>query len=136
MDKTTLPLRPHHGLCLRFFRGKGYSDNFVAGMKKIHSALHGEPFREITLVCHADNICEACPNMENNVCNTEHKVSEFDLKVLELCGISENDILTWEDFSDLISENILNKNLLPQVCGSCRWFYICKNLQFLYTERR
>ena len=34
MDEAVIPLRAHHGLCLRFFQGKGYSGAFVENMAR------------------------------------------------------------------------------------------------------
>ena len=28
-------LRPHHGMCLAYFKGEGYSDGFSAHMKEV-----------------------------------------------------------------------------------------------------
>lgn len=28
-------LRPHHGMCLAYFEGKGYSDGFTVNMQKM-----------------------------------------------------------------------------------------------------
>lgn len=130
MNRTDniLPLRPHHGLCLRFFRGKGYSKDFVAEMTKIHFLLSECPSQKIALVCRADSVCASCPNRIDSCCNTEQKVSGFDNLVLELCGLSENDIISWEEFSGLILNNIIKSSLLQTVCADCQWFEICKNL--------
>ena len=35
MEKQPILLRAHHGMCLAFFEGEGYSDLFVAHMGKI-----------------------------------------------------------------------------------------------------
>lgn len=30
-----IPLRPHHGMCLAYFKGEGYSDGFSAHMQEM-----------------------------------------------------------------------------------------------------
>ena len=32
-------LRPHHGMCLAYFKGEGYSDGFSAHMKEVLDEL-------------------------------------------------------------------------------------------------
>lgn len=39
MGKAIIPLRAHHGLCLHFFRGKGYSGAFVENMARKKAML-------------------------------------------------------------------------------------------------
>ena len=39
MDEAVIPLRAHHGLCLRFFQGKGYSGAFVENMAQKKAML-------------------------------------------------------------------------------------------------
>ena len=39
MDEAVIPLRAHHGLCLRFFQGKGYSGAFVENMARKKAML-------------------------------------------------------------------------------------------------
>ena len=35
MEKKRIPVRPHHGMCLAYFIGKGYSEGFSAHMEKM-----------------------------------------------------------------------------------------------------
>ena len=32
---NSIPLRPHHGMCLAYFKGEGYSDGFSAHMQEM-----------------------------------------------------------------------------------------------------
>ena len=36
MKQEGLKIRAHHGMCLHFFEGKGYSNEFTAHMQKIY----------------------------------------------------------------------------------------------------
>lgn len=49
-------LRPHHGLCIGFFEGRGYSAEFVRHMTEVIAVLEAEDL-EITLVTHCDALC-------------------------------------------------------------------------------
>ena len=52
----TLPLRPHHGMCLSYFSGKGYSTGFTANMARIKSLLE-ETDPLVRLTTGMDCIC-------------------------------------------------------------------------------
>ena len=56
------PIRPHHGLCLAFFRGKGYSEEFVENMTRMQKAL--EANAAVCLTEKTDGICAACPTIK------------------------------------------------------------------------
>ena len=34
-ERQTYPIRPHHGMCLAFFIGNGYSNEFTAHMQEM-----------------------------------------------------------------------------------------------------
>ena len=105
MEKQPILLRAHHGMCLAFFQGEGYSDLFVAHMGKILEQMQENP--SLQIVTCADVICEKCPNLENGSCNTPDLVRAYDQKVLSFCGLEEGVVLTWDTFSKLVSEQIL-----------------------------
>lgn len=118
-----LLLRPHHGMCLFFFEGKGYSKEFIDNMTYIQGEL--EKGSHIQLTLSGDVLCAFCPNLENNICNSKEKVLRYDQSVLDLLSLSENDILSFKDFSARISEEILRRNLREKICGDCQWNSIC-----------
>ena len=61
-ETTTYRIRPHHGMCLYFFEGKGYSDGFTAHMAEVKNWLLGEKGpASLQLVGETDEICSACP---------------------------------------------------------------------------
>ncbi|MDD3279743.1 MAG: DUF1284 domain-containing protein [Lachnospiraceae bacterium] len=116
-------IRPHHGMCLGFFRGKGYSDGFVAYMVRIKEEL--EKGQVICLTSGADGICERCPNYQEGACITAEKVSRYDRRVLELCGLQEGDRMSWKAFETLVKEKILDLGHRQEICGDCEWNDLC-----------
>lgn len=121
-------LRPHHGLCLHFFRGNGYSEDFVENMTEISLKLGENP--TIELVSGSDQVCEACPNRVGETgCASDEKVLSYDASVLKLCGLNVGDQLHWQDFLTLVNAHILEPGLLESVCTGCQWISICKGLQ-------
>ena len=49
-------LRPHHGMCLAYFEGKGYSDGFTVNMQKMLEFF--EKGADIELTVSGDEICK------------------------------------------------------------------------------
>lgn len=148
-------VRPHHGLCAEFFRGEGYSGEFVENMSAVLSELNSsDPL--IRLTVGADRICCRCPNNSGeapagistptlneykgfstfsplkgaagklgSICESAEKVTRYDNAVLDLCGLSEGSVLHWSELRALVQEKIISPGLLSQVCGDCIWFGIC-----------
>lgn len=119
----TYKLRAHHGLCLFYFNGKGYSDEFVKNMFDVKYLLDKNPLVYIT--SKTDIICGKCPNNMNNRCKGEDKVTGYDRRVLSRCNLSDGDILPYHSFRDLIYHNIILPGKREEVCGNCSWTKLC-----------
>ena len=115
-------LRAHHGMCLYFFRGKGYSGQFVENMGKMKAVLEENP--TIRLMDSPDDICAACPNKVTEPC--AEKASRYDREVLRRCGLSVGDTLSYEDFSKKVVETILRPGVRGSICGDCQWSGLCR----------
>lgn len=120
---SNIKLRPHHGLCITFFEGKGYNDNFVENMKSVIATLNRNP--NVTIVSNEDVVCVVCPNNANGICDCNEKVDTYDKMVLTLCNINENTILPWETYKTLVHNKIIKTGKLGTVCGDCQWANIC-----------
>lgn len=121
----TYKIRPHHGMCLAYFKGVGYSDAFVDNMMKIKKQLGKNP--DIILTLHADVICESCPNNQSGICETAEKVSRYDNGVLRCLGLQEGDSMSWDEFSGMVREKVLNTGKRPEICGDCKWNELCRD---------
>lgn len=117
-------LRPHHGICIQFFQGKGYNKEFVENMKNILKTLTKNPILQLT--SNADCLCMSCPNRcKVNLCTSIDKINVYDEKVLQLCGLQFGEEIHWIEFSKRVQSEILSKNLREYVCGDCSWTKIC-----------
>lgn len=116
-------LRPHHALCIQFFEGKGYSDQFTANMISIINLLKENPAVEI--VYGADSLCEKCPNLTGNGCQYAMKVNAYDRMVAELCGFQSGDIMTASEFFCKAKKIIIESGKMKAICGDCSWSGIC-----------
>lgn len=124
-NSNIIELRPHHGMCIGQFIGKGYSDEFVRNMKHIINRLNHEKDIRIRLVCRTDCLCSSCPHNVNSICNSGQKVLNYDKTCLHICGLSENDEITWNEFKNKVNETIIKQDKLSEVCINCSWIDIC-----------
>lgn len=115
----TFSLRAHHALCIQFFEGKGYSNEFAVHMRKIVDKLNADATVKIT--AGNDDICSKCPNLVNGICAAQEKVCRYDEKVMKLCGFSTGQELSVKDFLETARQNIIQAGKLSQVCGDCSW---------------
>lgn len=116
-----ISLRPHHLLCIQGFRGQGYSPSFVANMARLIDRLEAEPEQEIQIVTSADDVCIACPHLDDGICvRPDSKVDEIDGRVLEHLEIADGDKLTWSMLLQTIDEKV-QASQLESICDGCRW---------------
>ena len=113
-------LRPHHGLCLGFFEGKGYSGEFSQNMASMLADL--TPDSPIRLADGHDTLCAHCPNRFAPCPNA----ADYDRRVLELCGLKPGQALTWGAFRSAVVRCVLAPGKLSAVCGNCQWAEICR----------
>ena len=126
MNKT-INLRPHHLLCIAFFKGKGYSDEFVSNMNHTVSLLNKDDSTPIALVLGEDDLCSHCPNNQNGICTDDDKSSKYDQLTLTALGIDTNShsAITYSTLRTLADEKIINCGKRESVCGDCEWTDLC-----------
>ena len=125
-------LRPHHGLCIQHYTGRGYDENFTRNMDHIVDILKCNPSQEIVLYTGVDVLCKCCPHNQNGVCNSEEKVVGYDSKCLSISGFYNGQHLTWDSLKKTFINEIIKKSNLRYVCGDCAWFSLCEEMsQFL-----
>lgn len=119
-------LRPHRGLCIQFYKGKGYNKDFTKKMDELIKLIEVNPNLQIQLHSDTDVLCEACPNNIDFCCITYEKVKRYDEMVLSYCDLNSGEKLSIQDFLHLVKEKILNKGIQPFICSNCEWYSICK----------
>ena len=121
-----IKLRYHHLLCINFFIGKGYSNEFVENFKYWKNKLEKEnPLIEI--VGFKDVICDKCPNWEDDKCATQDKVSRYDQNIENY--LPKSGIYRYQELIKIIEENIINKVPVKDLCKDCEYLSICSNIQ-------
>jgi len=115
-------LRGHHLICLCFFKGEGYSENFI---KKIYKALS----EDVEVVDGLDDICIECPYLLNNECHykegSDEEIRKLDELALYLLKVSKGDILSWDEIRKRV-EKILTK-WRELSCRNCDWLTVCEH---------
>lgn len=124
MDEAVISLRAHHGLCLRFFQGKGYSGAFVENMAQKKAMLEENSL--VRLTDQADEICRACPNNLSGQCESAEKVWCYDREVLSRCGLTAGDVLPYRELTERVRKTILLPGHREEICGDCQWTDLCQ----------
>ncbi len=117
-------LRPHHGMCILFYEGKGYSTGFTDHMSRVIRLLNDDTSVRIT--SGPDEICSCCPNLNEKVCLSDEKVHKYDRMVLDMTGLQDGSECTYGEFSRSVKEHILLSGRRREICGDCEWDEICR----------
>lgn len=126
-----MKFRGHHLICLQFFKGEGYSEDFVA---HLHNLLKkAEEEQEIEIAGAADDVCMICPYLKDGICcykeGADERIRNMDLKALELLKIREGMQVRWRDIRERLPEILGDWARL--YCGDCDWKGACeKNLLY------
>lgn len=114
-------LRGHHLICLNFFKGEGYSEEFI---KNIYSVLDKE---KVEIIEGPDEICARCPYLKDNKCSkkedAEEKIIFQDKESLKLLGLKPNEIVDWKTISAKILQII--EEWKNQFCLDCEYRKVC-----------
>ena len=122
MEKdSVIYLRPHHFLCTLSFQGKGYSEAFVQNYSSIVVQLNSNENTLIEVKKSLDNVCFPCPHKRNNNrCKYQKRVSNLDVKHLEILGFQYGQKFTWPE----VKQHIKNRLTLADfhyACEGCSW---------------
>ncbi len=117
-------IRAHHLLCVKYFKSKGYSKEFVSNFSKVIKKLQNNP--TIKVINHTDVICSPCPHNINNKCtkkpDSEEKVRKKDNIIIKHLGMTLNQEIKAKDAISLVN---LNLTKLKTTCKDCQWKEYC-----------
>lgn len=130
-----LILRGHHLLCLKGFQGYGYDENFINNMCDVNSKRKLEN-TTIMLTNTPDDICKACPNLKNDLCENNdqnEKIINMDNEVLKKLETSKeyNSIELFKKIDDIFD----TKESVSKICFDCMWHEKCLFYQNLSNNR-
>lgn len=123
-------LRGHHLICLQFYRGEDYSAQFVANLDGV---LGGAATQPALIVAHADDVCEACPELgPDRLCASESaggedEISRIDRLALELLDAAPGELISLaEARTRLESDAVGVGTWRASACDGCGWEAVCE----------
>ena len=129
-----MKLRPHHLLCIQKFTGHGYDAAFTAHMTSVVAALAENPQTQITLTHGCDELCEKCPNKIDGRCSSLQKVETMDSLVLDVCGLADEDTVSWTEAARQARERVFATDEFQRICAHCEWYALCQNTEVSYES--
>ncbi len=118
-------IRAHHLLCMKYFKGKGYSKEFVSNFYKVIKKLKDNSI--IKVINHPDVICGSCPHNANSKCTKkgpdfEKEVEKKDNIVIKHLELNPNQEIKAKDAGKLV---ILKLSKIKEICIDCEWQKYC-----------
>ena len=130
-----LLLRGHHLLCLKGFQGYGYDENFTKNMSDINLRRKLSD-TTISLTDSPDDICSACPNLNNNLCENKiqnQKIVKMDKEVLKKLDASKE--YNSAELFEMIDTIFNTEESVSKICFKCMWSDKCLFYQKLTNNR-
>lgn len=115
-----IKLRPHHINCIFFYKGLGYSKEFVDNMNYIINELSIEK-SEIMLINDLDDLCVKCPNNLGEKCTSNDKVINLDNKTISRYNLKNNEVYLFKHIVEKIYKNY-NEDDFKFICSNCEWY--------------
>ena len=122
--EDTWLFRPHHLMCWQTYRGKGYSDAFVANFDRLKMEAARRPDRPIRLAIATDPICEPCPHRRAATCETADRNDARDQALLDGTGFKVGDVVALDAALAEVAPQFLD--LQAHVCVACKWQGFCR----------
>ena len=114
-------LRGHHLICLNFFRGEGYSEDFI---KNIFELLKNE---QLEIVSGPDEVCAKCPLLKDEKCAsneyTDGMILVQDKEALRLLGFMPGEIVDWKMIAAILPDIL--EVWKAQFCAGCGYRKVC-----------
>lgn len=118
-------LRGHHLICLHFFNGEGYNQEFIRNLEETLQKTGHSP---VDICSGADEVCTKCPFLKNSTChydkNAEEDIRAMDNKALELLNLPPGSKEDWNDIRNAVP-GIFNQWYVSY-CKSCDWLKVCR----------
>ena len=131
-------LRGHHLICLQFYRGQGYSDEFVANLDRVQKSAVDSP---AVIVSGPDDVCAACPGLgADGTCQHpdtgEAEALRIDALALQLLDAAIGETLSLSQaHARLSGDAAAVSRWRDESCTSCPWESACDGgLQRLLAE--
>lgn len=126
-SEKQIKLRGHHLICLHFFRGEGYNQEFADNLLTILARV--EAGEEAEVVYGHDDICRVCPHLKGSLCaygeEAEKEIREMDMTALKMLGLQAGNKVDWRDIREKIPG--IFGDWSGKYCFVCDWMPVCKS---------
>ena len=124
-----IKFRGHHLICLHFFKGEGYNEEFVTNLSDLITRANAS---ESIIVTHdADDVCKACPYLEENSCkhkpDSEEQIRNLDNRALGLLGLLPDQVVLWHEIRSLV--DLAPNEWFSSFCSGCDWKSLCAEIK-------
>jgi len=121
-------LRGHHFICLHFFEGQGYDEEFVANLTEVVARWRQEP---AALVTGADDVCAACPNLSAygtcvDPASGEAEIARIDALACEVLGMHPGDRLGLAQAAERLADDAAAGRWRFEACDGCGFEAVCE----------
>ena len=130
MTDSPVRLRGHHFICLQFFRGEGYSEEFVASLAGLLERLATEPAEAVAV---ADDVCAACPELgPDGLCASvtaggEEEIRRIDALAFELLELTPGERITLAEARERLAADAIGVGRWrADACDGCAWESVCE----------
>ncbi len=117
-------LRGHHLICLQFYRGEGYSKDFVENLYRVLEKAKSEG---VEVVEGEDDVCIACPYNRNGICThsdeANREIRRLDELAIRLLSTPLNSKVEWGSVGSVRDVLAVWKK---EACKGCDWRGVCK----------
>ncbi|MEW6540438.1 MAG: DUF1284 domain-containing protein [Bacillota bacterium] len=122
ISSSMVKLRGHHLICLHFFKGEGYSRNFIDNLANV---IEKAGRNGIEIVDGTDDVCGACPYNRDGFCtyseNADQGIRRLDELAVGLLHVGN--AIGWEDLKRRIPGII--EVWKEEACMECDWKPTC-----------
>lgn len=124
-----IKFRGHHLICLHFFSDEGCSEEFVINLRELISRANTS--EAIIVTQGADDVCKACPYLEENNCkhkpDSEKQIRKLDNRALDLLGLHPDQVVIWHEIRSQVV--LATKEWFSSFCADCDWKNLCEEIQ-------
>lgn len=129
---SPLRIRAHHLLCLQGFQGFGYSEKFIAQMRRVHRLLRMKPDTDIQVLIGSDILCEHCPHHYRGRCTTDDPENQpiatdtpdqailKDRRVLTWLELENESVQLWGQLLYKVGR-LVDSTAMNALCRNCKW---------------
>jgi hypothetical protein len=108
-------------------RNAGYTPKHAEKLNTIAELVVSKPDIKVKIVEGFDTICFACPGYKGPAKCKSKVVNFLDSEVTKLLGLKPNGLYNYHDMVKQLRK-VLTLEKHEELCSSCHWWDLCKNI--------